>query len=361
MTVLRLPGMVDAHVHLREPGATHKESIASGTAAALAGGVIAVFDMPNTQPPTVNATTLRQKKGLFARQAVCDYGLFLGFDGSDTESLCQLAPKVVGLKLYLDQTFGDLITSHPRVLAEVFELWPGPGPIAVHADSASIPVALDLARRYGQHLHVCHVPHPDDLLVIDRARQRGVAVTCEVTPHHLYLSSEAESRLGAFARMKPPLVDAALIRRFWERLSLIDIIASDHAPHTQREKRSATPPPGVPGLETTLPLLLWAVDQGRLPAERMRELIYDAPLRVYHLQPPADTWIEVCSDRPYTLPFEGYSTRCGWSPFAGLTALGRVVRVHLRGKTVWEEQRLLAPPGYGKPARHRCTAAGRGG
>ena len=404
MSYLTLPGLVDVHVHLREPGGTHKEDVTSGTAAALSGGVVGVLDMPNNAPPITDRQTLYHKLSIFQAKAVSDYGLFVGFDGEHVEATVAAASDAVGLKLYLDETFGDLTTREPARLAEVFESWPGPGPIAVHAESASIPVALGLAERYDQRLHVCHVPHPDDLLAIDAARQRGVLVTCEVTPHHLFLSTEAEARLGRYAHIKPPLLPPHLVALFWERLNLVDAIASDHAPHTREEKGplpvSAAPsprnrgegggegrgftgnapspvssprstggrttgsapsphtwgegggegaPPGVPGLETTLPLLLYAVDEGRLTLERMLELVHHNPLRIYGLRAQSDTAVEVELGERYRLPFEGYRTRCGWSPFAGQWALGHVIRVRLRGTTVYEHGQVFVEPGYGRP------------
>jgi len=348
MTQLVLPGMLDVHVHLREPGAAHKEDIISGTAAALAGGVIGVLDMPNNAAPIVDQERFAAKRELFRRKALCDYGLFLGFDGHNLAPLLEVGGQAAGLKLYLDETFGDLTTREPAALAQVFEAWPGPGPIAIHAESRSIPIALALARRYGQALHVCHVPHPADLLRIEEARQAGVRVTCEVTPHHLFLSAEAVSRLGAYAQMKPPLVSPAEVALFWQRLDWVDVIASDHAPHTREEKESAAPPPGVPGLETTLPLLLRAVDEGRLTLERAIALTYTNPLRVYHLRPPEDAAVEVELAERYRLPAGGYFTRCGWSPFAGEWALGRVERVRLRGRVVYAQGRVLVEPGYGQ-------------
>jgi len=353
MTLLSLPGMIDAHVHLRDPGATHKEDAYSGTVAALAGGVIGVLDMPNNTPPTVDRRTFRQKKGIFEGKAVSDYGLFLGYDGRDIAPLIELGGQAVGLKLYLDETFGHLTTSEPESLARAFEAWPGPGPIAVHTEGCSIDVALTLAHRYGQRLHVCHVPHPDDLLLIEATRQRGDQVTCGVTPHHLFLSTEDLPRLGPFGQMKPPLVSPAEVALFWERLDLVDIIATDHAPHTRAEKESATPPPGVPGLETMLPLLLRAVDEGRLTLERMIDLTYHHPLRIYGLRGPADSGVVVDLGQRYRLPAEGYLTRCGWSPFAGQWAMGRVLRVRLRGRTVWEEGRVLVEQGYGRRLERR--------
>ncbi len=348
-STLVLPGLIDAHVHLREPGATHKEDIASGTSAALAGGVLGVLDMPNNRPQTASRLTLAAKLDLFAQKAVSDYGLFVGYDGHDLQALVEAAPAAVGLKLYLDETYGDMTIREPASLAALFEAWPGPGPIAIHAESQAIRVAIDLAERYHQHLHVCHVPHPNELLRIESARQRGVVVTCEVTPHHLFLTGEDGQRLGPYGRMKPPLLSPADVQLFWRRLSLVDIIASDHAPHSMAEKDSPDPPPGVPGLETTLPLLLWAADRGMLTLERLQALTWHGPLHVFGLQPPADSAVEIRIGQPYTLPSDGYRTRCGWSPFAGHPALGRVSRVRLRGQTVWESGRLLARPGYGRP------------
>jgi dihydroorotase len=228
----------------------------------------------------------------------------------------------------------------------------------VHAESPSIVVAIDLAERYGQHLHVCHVPDPDDLLVIEAARQRGVAITCEVTPHHLFLSDEALASLGTLAMMKPPLVSPLRRDLFWERLNLVDLIATDHAPHTLDEKRGTAAPPGVPGLETTIPLLLGAVDQGRLAYDRMLELVHAAPLRVYGLAGPEDSQVVIdTSEGPYRLAGEGYQSRCGWSPFVGQPALGRVRSVRLRGRTVWDDGALLARPGTGMPLRRSAATS----
>ena len=355
MTRLVLPGMIDAHVHLREPGATHKEDALSGTLAALAGGVVGVLDMPNTQPPIVDAPSLRRKQEIMREKAVCDYGLFLGFDGDDVSPLIELGDQVAGLKLYMDETFGDMTTSEPAKLAEVFESWPGPGPIASHAESPSIAVAIRLAERYGQPLHVCHVPHPDDLLHIEAARQRGVAITCEVTPHHLLLGADLEETLGAYASMKPPLLPPALRDLYWERLDLVDAVASDHAPHTRAEKQGSNPPPGVPGLETSLPLMLYAVAKGRLSMERLIELTYTSPLGIYGLAGPEDTLVEYELVEPRALPADGYVTRCGWSPFTGQSVSAELRRVQLRGRVIWEDGLALAPCGYGQPLRRRAT------
>ncbi len=349
---LTLPGLVDAHVHLREPGATHKEDCCTGTAAALAGGFTTVLDMPNNQPPLTDLEALRRKQALFSSKALCDYGLFAGYEPRQPQALTALAPYVVGLKLYLDTTFAsDALTN--GTLEAAFRDWPGPGPIAIHAGSCSIPLALELAARHHQRLHVCHVPHPDDLLVIDRARQAGTQVTCEVTPHHLLLTTEDERRLGAFGRMKPPLLAPNLVNLLWQRLDLVDIIASDHAPHTVAEKTGSEPPPGVPGLETTLPLMLQSVDEGRLSLDRLVELLHHAPARIYGL-PPDSGQVEI-ELTPCTLPAAGYHTRCGWSPFSGKRALGIIRQVMLRGTLVFGDNQLLVNPGFGRDVMYKSS------
>jgi dihydroorotase-like cyclic amidohydrolase len=346
---LALPGLIDAHVHLREPGATQKEDCSSGTRAALAGGFSTILDMPNNLPPLTDVATLNNKQTIFHAKAFCDYGIFAGYNPLHLAALISMAPHVVGLKLYLDQTFNGVPISATE-LEDAFRTWPGPGPIAIHAESHSIPFALELAQRYQQRLHVCHVPHPDDLLIIDSARQRGVQVTCEVTPHHLLLTTEDAPRLGAYGQMKQPLLSPDLVELIWQRLYLVDILTSDHAPHTRQEKEGFNPPPGVPGLETTLPLLLNAVDQGKLTLERFLEMAHNQPARIYGIS--SDTGeVEVEIDKPYVLPETGYVTRCGWSPFAGKQALGRVHQVVLRNTVVWQDGALLVNAGFGRDVK----------
>jgi carbamoyl-phosphate synthase/aspartate carbamoyltransferase/dihydroorotase len=314
---------------------------------------VAVLDMPNNQPPILDRAALEAKTHRFASQAVADFGLFVGYVGGSLDDLLEAAPRAIGLKLYLDETYGLLTLGDLDALAPVFEAWPADRPIAIHAESPSIELVLGLALRYGQRLHVCHVPHPDDLLRIEAARQRGAPVTCEVTPHHLFLSTEDAARLGSYGQMKPPLCTPGEVELFWERLALVDLIASDHAPHTRAEKESAAPPPGVPGLETTLPLLLHAVGQGRLDIERLVELLCSNPVRAYGLKSPEGTATTVSLEGPYPLSREGYHTRCGWSPFGGKQALGRVHRVTVRDRVVWEDGCLLARPGQGRELKSR--------
>ncbi|MBI3943178.1 MAG: amidohydrolase family protein [Chloroflexi bacterium] len=349
MTTIHLPGLVDVHTHLRVPGQAHKEDFASGTAAALAGGFTTVLAMPNTQPPITTPEVLNLARAEAKATARCDVGIFAGAAIDNAVLLPLLAQHSCGLKIYLDQTFGPLRVNDLATLMAHFATWPGGSqPIAVHAEENSLPQVLGLAAVYQQKLHICHVSRRAELELIARAKERGLPVTCEVTPHHLFLNREDAARLGAYGQMRPPLQSEDDRAGLWELLAFVDCIATDHAPHTRAEKESSTPPPGIPGLETALPLMLTAVHAGRLAFSRITEMMSSTPRRIYNL-PPAEenTWIEVDADAAWSFPSSGWQTRADWSAFAGREVRGRVERVMLRGQEAYAHQTITAAPGSG--------------
>ncbi len=347
MTRIRLPGLIDPHVHLREPGLTHKEDFTSGTQAAIAGGIVAVLDMPNTSPPTTTLEALQSKARLAAARAVCDVGFFVGATNSAGDGYLPCGPFAAGIKVYVNDTFGSLRIEALPTLMRIFRTWPGPGPIAVHAEGVTLAACLALGRLYGQRVHVCHVAQASDIQLIALAKARGDQVTCEVTPHHLFLSQNDVPRLGPRGDMRPRLGTPADCEALWAHLDVIDCFATDHAPHALAEKEGATPPPGVPGLETMLPLLLTAVHEGRLTIEQIRTRLYDNPIRIFGIPARPETWIEVDREARHTIGEQPLWTRCGWTPFAGVAAVGRVTQVTLRGQIVFDGERVLAQPGSG--------------
>jgi dihydroorotase len=356
MTTLRLPALVDVHVHLREPGGEHKEDLTSGTAAALAGGVTVVLDMPNNYPPVVDGSTLAAKQRAATEKVLCDVGFYLGATATNATEAAGLADQAAGLKIYLDQTYGPLRIHDPSAapgnglaaLLRHFRTWPSHRPIAVHAEGLSMAVAVGLARSFGRKLHLCHVSLASEIALIRAAKRSGAALSCEVTPHHLFLTETDAQRLGPFGHMKPALASAADVAALWDNLDVVDCIATDHAPHTRAEKEGASPPPGVPGLETTLPLLLTAVAEGRLSQERLVELVHDAPRRIFRLPVQPETWIDIDPDARYTLASGDLHTRCGWTPFEGMSVRGRLRRVMLRGQPAFEDGRIAVQPGFGR-------------
>jgi dihydroorotase len=348
MAPLLLPGLIDVHVHLREPGGEHKEDIGSGTAAALAGGVTMILDMPNTYPPVIDAQTLALKQRLAQRRALCDIGFYLGATETNAREVAAQAGNAFGLKIYLDQTYGPLRMHDLGALLAHFRAWPPDRPIAVHAEGLSIALAIGLARSFGRRLHLCHISRADEIALIRAAKQSGSALTCEVTPHHLFLTEADAQHLGSYGSMKPPLATAADVAALWTNLDVIDCVATDHAPHTHAEKQGYSPPPGVPGLETMLPLLLTAVAEGRLGLERLIQLTHKAPRRIFGLQDQPDTHVEVDLDARFILSHENLHTKCGWTPFDGMAVQGRIRRVLLRGQVAYEEGKIRAKPGSGQ-------------
>ena len=346
MTV-ELPGLVDAHVHLREPGGEHKEDILSGTAAALAGGVTMLLDMPNTSPPIVDGAALDRKQTLVERHALCDVGCYVGATETNAREAASLANQVPGLKIYLDQTYGPLRMRSLAALLAHFRAWPADRPIAVHAEGLSAAVAIGLAQSFGRRLHLCHVSRADEIALIRAAKGAGAKLTCEVTPHHLFLTGDDARSLGPYGDMRPPLASEADVAALWANLDIVDCIATDHAPHTRAEKEGESAPPGVPGLETMLPLLLTAVAEGRLALERLVELTHDGPRRIYGLPAQPETFIEVEPNSRHVLSNQNLFTKCGWTPFEGMSVRGKVRKVFLRGQTVYKDGAILAKAGDG--------------
>jgi dihydroorotase len=323
----------------------------SGSAAALAGGVTMILDMPNTYPPIVDAQALAYKRQLADEKALCDVGFYAGASETNAVEAAALGAEAAALKIFLDQTYGPLrMRSLPALLAH-FRTWPVERPIAVHAEGLSVAVAIGLAWSFGRRLHLCHISLADELALIRAARAAGAMVTCEVTPHHLFLTEADAPRLGPYSTMKPPLATEADRAALWANLDVVDCIATDHAPHTRAEKEGKDPPPGVPGLETMLPLLLTAVAEGRLTLERLVELTHDGPKRVFGLPDQPETWVEVDPSARHTLSHDNLHTKCGWTPFEGLTVQGQVQRVVLRGQTAFEGGRIRVEPGFGRAVR----------
>ena len=217
--LLRLPGLVDVHTHLRVPGGEHKEDFASGTAAALAGGFTCILAMPNTSPPLATPEVLRDTRLLAQRSVRCDVGLFAGASPERIDSLPALAPYAVALKIYLNDTFGPLRVDDLPTLRACFALWPRDKMIAMHAEGQSVAVGIGLAAATNRPVHFCHISRQEEIELIAAAKQRGLPVTCEVTPHHLFLTEKDARRLGPLGDMRPRLATQADQDALWAHLA----------------------------------------------------------------------------------------------------------------------------------------------
>lgn len=347
--IVRLPGLIDVHVHLREPGATHKENFASGTAAALAGGFTLVCAMPNTKPPICGEEALSICQQAAKAGARCDYALFAGASHENWESVLSLVPSVVGLKMYLNETFGPLCMDVVSVWIKHFENWPKNMPLCCHAEGQTTAAVILLASLFKRPVHICHVAREEEILIIKAAKEQGYQVTCEVTPHHLFLSTNDANKLGSsLAMVRPPLMSPKDQQALWDHIDIIDCIATDHAPHTLAEKTNGNAPPGFPGLETALPLMLTAVADGKLTLETVVKMMYHNPKRIFMLPSQPDTYIEVDLNEEWTIPDAPPYSKAQWTPFAGRKVRGRVRRVVVRGEVAFVDGQVLVQPGYGQ-------------
>lgn len=353
MSLLRLPGLIDPHVHVRDLGQSHKEDWDTATAAALAGGVTCVLAMPNTQPPITDANSLAQQQAAACARARCDYGLYLGASAENVESAAALAPRVTGLKLYLDQTFGPLRMDDLDALVAHAACWPVDSPLLVHAEGRTLAAALLAAHLAGRSIHFCHVSRKDEIELIRAAKEKGLRVTCEVCPHHLFLTLDNCGLLPGYTEVRPRLASQSDVDALWSNLDVIDCFATDHAPHTRAEKESVNPPPGFPGLETALALWFTAVHDGRLTLEDVTSRMHTHPRRIFGLPEQLETWIEVDADAEWIVRGDEMFTRAKWTPFEGWRLRGRVTRVVLRGQEVYDNGSVFAAPGAGCGVRNK--------
>lgn len=356
--MLKLPGLIDPHVHVREPGQTHKEDWDSATQAALAGGVTMILAMPNTAPPIFDASTLELSLSAAKEKARCDYAQFLGAGPRNAEIAASLAPKAAGLKMYLDSTFGELRLDDMTLWAPHFQKFPKDYPIVLHSESRTMAAGILFSALYDRPVHIAHVSLREEILLIKAAKERGIKVTCEVCPHHLFLPSPLRPSPGGRGNggkgrlaVRPRLATQADVNALWANLDVIDCFATDHAPHTLAEKDGDNPPPGFPGLETMLPLLLTAVGERRLTVNHLIERLHTNPKRIFNLPDQPETWVEVDQDTAYEIKAENLFTRCGWTPFEGWKVRGRVRKVVLRGQTAYEDGKILAEKGFGRNVR----------
>src|SRR5215216_4805176 len=361
--MLKLPGLIDPHVHVREPGQTYKEDWDTVTQSALAGGVTMILGMPNTKPPIFDAATLDLAREAARQKARCDYAQFLGAGPENAGLLPALASKAAGLKMYLDSTFGELRLDDMTLWMPHFENYPKEYPIVLHSESRTMAAGILFAAIYDRPVHVAHISLKEEVLLIKTAKEKGIKVTCEVCPHHLFLTADSllaeeapfgdDKGLGVNGRkeVRPRLATKEEVDSLWDNIHVIDCFATEQAPHTMEEKDADNPPPGFPGLETLLPLLLTAVDDGRLTIDQVIEKSVINPRKIFHLPKQPETWVAVDENAEYEIRAADQFTRCGWTPFEGWKVKGKVRKVILRGEIAFEDGKILVEKGYGRNVR----------
>jgi dihydroorotase len=383
-----LPGVIDSHVHFREPGLTHKEDLESGSRGAVLGGVTAVFEMPNTDPTTTDAAAVADKVKRAHHRMHCDFAFYAGATRENTKDLAELErlPGVCGVKVFMGSSTGSLLIEDDEGVRAVLKAIRRRAAfhsedeyrlrermnLRVEGDPRSHPVWRDaqaalmctqrliaLAHETGKRVHVLHVTSKEEAEFL--AGHKDVA-TAEATPAHLTLAAPGcYEKLGTLAQLNPPVRDASHREGLWRGIAqgVIDTVGSDHSPHTREEKAHPYPKThsGMPGTQTLVPLLLDHVQAGRLSLTRFVDLTSAGPARVFGIANKgriaagydADLTV-VDLKRRETITDQWIASRAGWTPYNGMTVTGWPVGTIVRGhKVMWEG--ALVTPGQGERAR----------
>ncbi len=390
---IMLPGLIDPHVHLRDQQLAYKEDFFSGTSAAAAGGVTLTIDMPNNKPVTMSATSLKERMKLAENRAVTNIAFHSAFPEIAEENRRIVEQGAVAFKLYLSQKVGGLNIDDDDALLSAFSMAEKMKvPVSVHpedretletvkkkmqqsghkdveayvkvhspeAELKAIQRIVQLAKKTNVQIHFCHLSSGKGLEAILTAKKMGLHVTCEATPHHLLLSSKHLKRCNTIALTDPPLRTEKDVETLWNALrqGLIDAVASDHAPHTIEEKEAASVwevKPGIPGLETTLPLLLTQVNKGRLTLPNLIKVTSKRPAEIFHLRDRGSLaegfhadLVVVDMKRKHRIDSSEFYSKAKYSPFDGWKVRGTPTKTFVNGRLVMDEGEIVANPGVGQ-------------
>lgn len=376
-----LPGVMDTQVHFREPGLEHKEDLETGSRSAVMGGVTAVFEMPNTNPLTIDEATFTDKVKRGHHRMHCDYAFFIGGTRENVQDLPELerAPGCAGVKVFIGSSTGALLVEDDDSLRKIFQVIKRRAAfhaedefrlndrkgLRIEGDARSHPVWRDevaalmatqrlvnLARETGKRIHVLHISTKEE---IDYLKDHKDVASCEATPHHLTMAApECYERLGTLAQMNPPVRDASHRAGIWKGIEqgIIDVLGSDHAPHTLEEKQKVYPasPSGMTGVQTLVPLMLDHVSAGRLSLARFVDLTSAGPARLFNMSMKGRIAAGYDADftvvdlkRSETITNKWGASKAGWTPYDGVTVKGWPVGTFVRGKQVMWQGELVTP------------------
>jgi dihydroorotase len=383
-----LPGIIDTQVHMREPGNEHKEDLHTGSMGAALGGVVGVFEMPNTKPSTTTPEALQDKLNRANGRMFVDHAFYVGGSAENAEQLGALErlPGCCGVKVFMGSSTGNLLVSDDETLEKIIRhinrrmavhcedeprlierraLIPAQGATAhLHPVWRDEETALrattrlvNLARKYGKRIHVLHITTAEEMAFL---RQHKDVASVEVLANHLTLAApDCYDRLGTYAQMNPPIRGERHRSALWDAVSdgTVDIVATDHAPHTRAEKNKPYPetPSGMPGVQTLVGILLDHVHHGRLTLERLIDLTSAGPQRLFGLARKgriacgydADLTV-VDLQAKHTITDAEMANRSGWTPFNGMTVTGWPEATIVRGNIVMRDGQLIGQP-QGKP------------
>lgn len=341
-----LPGIIDVHTHMRDPGLTHKEDFTSGSRACARGGVTTFIDMPNTIPVTVTEKALMDKKDMMVGRSYVDYGFHFGGSKKDnSEEIKKVLDKVASTKIFLNMSTGDMLIEDEKVVENIFR---ESKIISVHAEEGMVEKAIEFCKKYDKELYLCHLSKASEIELLREAKAEGVKVFGEVTPHHLFLNVDdvnATERSKMLLRMKPELKEKSDNEALWKALAdgTLDSIGTDHAPHLIEEKLAKLTY-GVPSVENSLEMMLNGVKENRITFERLIEVMCKNPAKIFKIKNKGDiavgydgdlVIVDINDNSP--IKDDKVITKANWTPFENCNRGGRVLTTILRGEIVYNK------------------------
>jgi len=336
-----IPGLIDGHVHFREPGMTHKEDFLSGSIAAAKGGVTTIIDMPNTIPPTITVANLEEKRKL-AEKSIVNYGFHFGSTHNNLTEI-KNAKNIASVKIFLNVSTGNLRIENPETIEKIMK---EAKLCTIHGEEENLTKAIEIAQKLKKKFYACHISLESEIKEIRKNKKH---VYCEVTPHHLFLTEKDKEKLGKLADVKPSLKTDKDREALWKALQsgIVDTIATDHAPHKKEEKLDEEKS-GLPGIETMLPLLLDAVNKNKLTLQQVIDLTSKNPAKIFKIKNKgmlkegydADLTI-IDMDIEKEVKADQLLTKTKWSPFEGKVLKGWPITTIVNGNIVYDNGNIF--------------------
>ena len=355
---LIMPGIIDVHTHMREPGITYKEDFETGSEACAKGGITTFYDMPNTVPATTALENLLNKKELAGKKSIVNFGIhFGGSKNNNIDEIRKVLEKKEAntVKIFMNVTTGEMLIEDDEILKGIFE---NTELVLVHAENEMIDKAIALNQKYGKGLYVCHIPSADELKKVIEAKKNNKLnnekhpIFAEVTPHHLFLNEkirESNERNKMLLRMKPELRKKSDNEFLWKAINegCIDTIGTDHAPHLIEEKMEKVTF-GMPGVETSLALMLTAYNEGKIKLPVIQKLMCENPAEIMKIVRRgklkegyyADV-IVVDTEKEWIAGVDDtLESKCGWTPYENWKLKGKNIMTIVNGEIVYEKGKI---------------------
>ena len=341
-----ISGVIDPHVHMRDPGMTHKEDFTTGSMACAKGGITTFFDMPNTVPNTITEETLLEKKKLHKGKSYVDYGFWFGGSKADNhDEVKKVQDKVIATKVFMNVSTGNMLVEDEKVLEDIFK---NSKLVGVHAEGEMIPKAISLSEKLDVPVYLCHLSTKEDVQYVREAKKKGLKVYGEVTPHHLFLNiSDVEK--NPLLRMKPELKTKEDNEALWEGIldGTIDTIGTDHAPHRIEEKKAKLTF-GIPGAENSLEMMLKAVRCDKISLEKLMKIMSENTAEIFGLKNKGKIAVGYDADLVIVdmtteeiISQENVISKCGWTPYEGFEKGGKILTTIVRGNVVFNDGKFI--------------------